>query len=69
MFALLEVLALVVSFLFAPSHGEALRATAPHYLTVETASSHLAAATVAGVVTDIDPALLLAIARGWGARM
>ena len=42
--------------------ADALRSTAPDYLTVETAAQHLGAARVAGLVTGTDPTLLLSIA-------
>src|SRR3990172_9640153 len=41
---------------------EALRASAPTYLTAETAGVHRTAAQAAAVFYDLDPALLLAIA-------
>lgn len=42
--------------------ADALRSTAPDYLTVETARQHLGAARVAGLVTGTDPSLLLSVA-------
>ena len=42
--------------------SDALRHTAPSYLTEEAARTHLAAATLAGEAFSVDPALLLAVA-------
>lgn len=55
-------LALSAILLASPAEAEALRDTAPAYLTVETAAENLLWARIAGAVTDTDPALLLAIA-------
>lgn len=43
--------------------SEALRQTAPAYLTADTAREHLRAARVAGAIYRVDPALLLSIAH------
>lgn len=52
-------------FLFWPSarDSEALRQSAPYYLTQETAEEHLAAARVAAFVYNLDADLLLSIAH------
>jgi hypothetical protein len=63
MIALVEILVLAASVLIAPGRADALRSTAPKDLTRESAAAHLAAASIAGFVTDTDPALLLAIAH------
>jgi len=63
MIALVEILMLVASVLTAPGRADALRETAPRDLTRDTAAAHLAAASIAGFLTDTDPALLLAIAH------
>jgi soluble lytic murein transglycosylase-like protein len=46
----------------APEDTEALRSTAPTYLTIETAREHLVAARVAADVYGVDADLLLSIA-------
>jgi len=63
MLVLLELLVLVVTVLVPPSRADALCTTAPHYLTRDSASIHLAASTVTGLATGTDPALLLSIAH------
>lgn len=51
------------ALIFVPIHdADAVRQTAPTYLTVESAREHIAAATIAGVATGIDPDVLLSIA-------
>jgi len=45
-----------------PDRIEALRVSAPKYLTTETAREHMTAAQVAAVQHDLEPELLLAIA-------
>ena len=56
------IVAVLSYFLTSPSDAEALRKTAPSYLTAETAREHLAAARFAAAVHDVDPDLLLSIA-------
>src|SRR5262245_22991280 len=63
MLVLLELLVLVVTVLVPPSRADALCTTAPHYLTRDSASMHLAAASVTGLATGTEPALLLSIAH------
>jgi len=59
----MSIIFIILNALLAPpSDAEALRSTAPSYLTAETAKEHLFAARVAGGVYDVDPDLLLAIA-------
>lgn len=54
----------VLSLLFTtPDDVEALRSTAPAYLTTETARIHLSAARIAAHVYNVDPDLLLAVAH------
>ncbi len=55
-------LVLCAAFCATPAEADALRATAPAYLTVESAAEHIRAAREAALVTGTDPALLLAIA-------
>lgn len=63
MIAVLErALALLLSLLPAPADAEALRVTAPQYLTAETAPTHLALARAASVAAGVDPDLVLSIA-------
>lgn len=54
------IVALLVNFV-SPTYAEGLRSTAPGYLTTETAREHVAAAFVAGAITDTEPSILLAI--------
>jgi len=59
----MSIIVVIITALLAPqSDAEALRTTAPSYLTVETARDHLFAARIAGGIYDVDPDLLLAIA-------
>jgi hypothetical protein len=59
----MSIIVIIINALLAPqSDAEALRSTAPTYLTVETAQTHLFAARVAGGIYDIDPDLLLSLA-------
>jgi hypothetical protein len=55
-------LVLCALFCASPAEAEALRATAPTYLTAESAAAHVFHARVAAALTGTDPALLLAIA-------
>lgn len=56
------ILELVFAFLVDRADAEALRATAPLYLTTDTAAENLTAARIAAAITDTDPDLLLSIA-------
>lgn len=59
----MSLIVVVLSFLFTSSDDvEALRSTAPSYLTTETARSHLVAARYAASVHRVDADLLLSIA-------
>jgi hypothetical protein len=58
----MSILLALLAMLIPPAAVDGLRSTAPAYLTAESAREHLAAAVIAAMVTDIDPALLLSIA-------
>ncbi len=59
----MSIIFVIINALLAPqSDAEALRSTAPSYLTVESAEAHLFAARIAGGIYDVEPDLLLAIA-------
>jgi hypothetical protein len=59
----MSIILAVLSLLFpTPDRVEALRVSAPSYLTTETAREHLTAAQAAAVQHDLEPELLLAIA-------
>lgn len=60
---MLEILATLLSFLASTADVEQLRATAPKYLTTETAREHLGRARAADMMTGEDASVLLAI--GW----
>jgi hypothetical protein len=62
MLELFEVLLRLVVLVQDPRDVEALKRTAPSYLTNETASANLAAAQIAGAHSGIQPEILLAIA-------
>jgi soluble lytic murein transglycosylase-like protein len=59
---ILALLLALLGFPITDVDADALRSTAPTYLTLETARDHLAAARVAGAAHGIDPDLLLSIA-------
>jgi len=59
---MLEILLRLIVMLQDPRDVEALQRTAPSDLSEETASINLAAARVAGVLYDIQPEIILAIA-------
>ncbi len=69
----MSLVALVLSLLLPAADVEHLRATAPTYLTEESARENLADAVVAGVVERVSPAMLLSIAwhesRYWAAAI
>jgi len=60
----MTVLITLLSFLLGDADVERFRATAPTYLTTESAREHLSTAMAAAVVTDEDPYVFLAIALG-----
>lgn len=59
----MTLLALVLSLLASPDDVARLRASAPTYLTLESAREHLGAARAAALVYAIDATLLLSIAH------
>jgi len=59
---LLEMLLRLVVMFQDPRDVEALRRTAPSYLSEETAGTHLAAARIAGAIYGIQPEIALAVA-------
>ena len=62
---MIEILVALVSALVPPHVVDGFRSTAPDYLTSDDqAREHVAAAIVAGMVTDTEPTLLLSIAYG-----
>ena len=59
----MTIVAALVSFFFVTAEdADRLRATAPAYLTVETARTHYGAARIASAIAGVDPDQLLAIA-------
>lgn len=59
---MIDLLAAIVSLFVSAQDAEALRRTAPHYLTASSAEQHLAAARVAELATGVDADLLLSVA-------
>ena len=59
---MLDTLIILLALLVSPDDADALRRTAPSYLTVETARVHLAAARLAAAQFSVDPDLVLSIA-------
>lgn len=60
---MIDLLVALVSMFVAPADVDALRSTAPAYLTMNSAREHLAASIVAGAITRTEPAALLSIAH------
>lgn len=60
---MIDILVAVIALFVTPRDADALRSTAPTYLTLEAAREHLISAIVAGTVTRTDPMLLLSISH------
>lgn len=58
-----EIATALVSLFVSPGQADALRRTAPTYLTTETAQANIAAATVAAILTGTDSLELLSVAH------
>ncbi len=57
------IITTLIALFVSPGDADALRSTAPGYLTLDAAREHLAAATVAAVASGMDVNLLLSIAH------